>query len=324
MDLILANADGQQVKVIRYPVFDCDCNGNNKDFSLSIPVSEWDGSIAHGMRLFVPGEEYGGVIGQISTDTSIDTITVSGHTWRGMLADKIISPPDGTDYLTVSGDMQDIVRQLIGDRFSRMIVAETGASGIMVPSYQFKRYCTMLEGLNDLTKEYGARLDLRYDEMTDRMIIKAVQAHDYSHEIELSQDYDMQFTYDDVRNQPNHMIAGGKGELHERQILHLYADEDGTISTTQTFFGADEIEYFYDNTSSEEPEKDARKKFEELLKKSELQMSIDRIPDDARIGDVVGGRDYITGLSMKAPIGNIVLKINGDMITKDYKLEAEK
>lgn len=324
MDLILATAVGQQVKVIRYPVFDCDCNGNNKDFSLSVSVSEWDGSIQHGMRLFVPGEEYGGVIGQISTDTGLGMVTVSGHTWRGMLADKIISPPSGSDYLTASGDLQQVIRQLIGNQFSGAIVAADGLSGISVSNYQFKRYCTLLEGLNDLTKAYGARIDLRYDEMTDRMIVRGVKVRDYSYEIELSQDYAMQFTYDDVRNVPNHMIAGGKGELHERQILHLYADADGNISTTQTFYGVDEIVTFYDNTSTENLEADARKKFAELRSKTNQKMTIESIPDEVRIGDIVGGRDYITGLSMKAPITNIVLKIDGDTINKDYTLEASK
>lgn len=324
MDLILATAAGRQVKVIRYPVFDCDCNGNNKDFSLSIPVSDWDGPIRHGMRLFVPGEEYGGVIGQISTDTGLGMVTVSGHTWRGMLADKIISPPSGSDYLTASGDLQQVIRQLIGNQFSGAIVAADGLSGISVSNYQFKRYCTLLEGLNDLTKAYGARIDLRYDEMTDRMIVRGVKVRDYSYEIELSQDYAMQFTYDDVRNVPNHMIAGGKGELHERQILHLYADADGNISTTQTFYGVDEIVTFYDNTSTENLEADARKKFAELRSKTNQKMTIESIPDEVRIGDIVGGRDYITGLSMKAPITNIVLKIDGDTINKDYTLEASK
>ena len=322
MDLILATAGGRQVKVIRYPVFDCDCNGNNKDFSLSISVTKWDGSIRHGMRLFVPGEEYGGVIGQISTDTGLGMVTVSGHTWRGMLADKIISPPSGADYLTASGDLQQVIRQLIGNQFSGAIVAADALSGISVSNYQFKRYCTLLEGLNDLTKAYGARLDLSYDEMTDRMVVRGVKARDYSYEIELSQDYAMQFTYDDVRNVPNHMIAGGKGELHERQILHLYADANGNIGTTQTFYGVDEIVTFYDNTSTENLEADARKKFAELRSKTNQKMTIESIPDEVRIGDIVGGRDYITGLNMKAPIANIVLKINGDTINKDYTLEA--
>ena len=324
MDLILATAVGRQVKVIRYPVFDCDCNGNNKDFSLSVPVSDWDGSIRHGMRLFIPGEEYGGIIGQISTDTGLNMVTVSGHTWRGMLADKVICPPDGEDYLTVSGDLQAVLRQLIGDRFPGTIVAAEGLSGVPVNNYQFKRYCTLLEGLSDMTKACGARLDLRYDEMTDRMVVRGVKARDYSYEIELSQDYALNFTFDDVRNQPNHMIAGGKGELHEREIIHLYADVKGLISTTQTIFGVDEIVTFYDNTSSENLEADARKKFAELRNKSSQKMTIESIPGEVRIGDIVGGRDYITGLTMKAPIANIVLKINGDMITKDYTLEESK
>lgn len=324
MDLILARADGEQVMVVQNPVFDCDCNGNNKDFSLSVPVSEWDGSIGYGMRLFVPNEEYGGVVGEITTDTQLGVITVSGHTWRGMLADKVISPPAGEDYMIVSGDLQMVMAQLIEDRFSGAIVVAAPSQTVVIPEYQFKRYCTLLDGLNAMLKSVGYRLDLRYNEMQDRMVVSAVPVHDYSYEIELSQDYDLQFTYDDVRNKPNHLIIGGKGELHERQILHLYTDANGNISTTQTFFGVDEIEQFWENTSSDELEKDGRQHFEEIKSGAKLSMDINSIPDTAKIGDLVGGRDYITGLSMKAPIGNVVLQINGDIITKNYTLEVDK
>lgn len=324
MDLILAKANGEQVRVIRYPVLDCDCNGNNKDFSLSIPASEWDGSITYGMRLFVPGEEYGGIVGEITTETELSAITVSGHTWRGLLSYKVIEPPAGEDHMIVSGDVSDILRILIGDNFSGAIVAGAGQLGITVSNYKFKRYCTLLDGLNDMLSSVGCRLDLRYDEMTDRLIVSAVRVVDFSPDIELSQDYALQFKYDEIRNKPNHLIIGGKGELHEREILHLYTDPNGNIGKTQYYFGIDEVVEFWDNTSSEELEKDGRKHFREIMNSSKLTMDIDSIPDTARIGDIVGGRDYITGKSMKAPIENVILQINGDIITKSYKLEAEK
>lgn len=323
MDLILASPQRKELGVIRYPVFDCDCNGQ-RNFSLSVPVSEWDGSITFGSRIFVPGEEYGGIVGQITTDTDLALVTVSGYTWRGLLAQKVISPAQGEDYVTVSGDANAILSDLIDQRFSNQLVANSETSGITISSYQYKRYCTLLDGLNDMLADAGARLSLVYDDETARVIVSAVPAVDYSPDIELSQDYDLQFTYDDIRNRPNHLIVGGKGELAARQILHLYADRNGNIGKTQRLFGLDEIEVFWENTSTDQLEKEARKHFEEIKNAAKLSMDINSIPDSARIGDIVGGRDYITGQSMKAPIGNLVLQINGDTITKNYTLEEAK
>ena len=129
---------------------------------------------------------------------------------------------------------------------------------------------------------------------------------------------------DEPRDAHRAVAPRPQGELHERQILHLYTDANGNISTTQTFFGVDEIEQFWENTSSDELEKDGRQHFEEIKSGAKLSMDINSIPDTAKIGDLVGGRDYITGLSMKAPIGNVVLQINGDIITKNYTLEVDK
>lgn len=323
MDLILASPQRKELGVIRYPVFDCDCNGQ-RNFSLSVPVSEWDGSITFDSRIFVPGEEYGGIVGQITTDTDLALVTVSGYTWRGLLAQKVISPAQGEDYVTVSGDANAVLSDLIDQRFSNQLVATSDISGITIASYQFKRYCTLLDGLNDMLADAGAKLSLVYDDETAQVIVSAVPAVDYSPDIELSQDYDLQFTYDDIRNRPNHLIVGGKGELAARQILHLYADRNGNIGKTQRLFGLDEIEVFWENTSTDQLEKEARKHFEEIKNTAKLSMDINSIPDSARIGDIVGGRDYITGQSMKAPIGNIVLQINGDTITKNYTLEEAK
>lgn len=320
MDLILASPQRKELGVIRYPVFDCDCNGQ-RNFSLSVPVSKWDGSITYGSRIFVPGEEYGGIVGQITTDTDLALVTASGYTWRGFLAQKVISPFEGDDYRTVGGNASMILSELIDQRFSNQIVADSSLSEVNIISYQFKRYCTLLDGLNDMLRTVGARISLKYDDELAKVTVAAVPTVDYSAEIELSQDYDLQFTYDDVRNRPNHLIVGGKGELAEREILHLYTDRNGKISNTQSLFGLDEIEVFWENTSTDQLEKDARKHFEEIKNCAKMSMDINSIPDAARIGDIVGGRDHITGQSMRAPIGNIILQINGDTITKKYTLE---
>lgn len=322
MDLILADNYGKEIKILRYPVMDCDCNGQ-RNFSLSVPVSEWDGSIGFGSRLFVPGEEYGGIVGQITTDTELGLVTASGYTWRGLLAQKVIQPSDGQAYLTVNGSITDIMINdlFISYRFGDVIVPRLEIYDAEIGSYQFKRYCTLLDGLNDMLSLVSSRIDLHYDADAGVMALTAAPIVDYSPEIELSQNYELQFTYDDVRNRPNHLIVGGKGELTDREILHLYLDGNGRVGRNQYYFGLEEIEAFWENTSTDQLEKDSIKHFNEIKNTTKLSMDIDSVPETARIGDLVGGRDYITGQSMKAPIGNIVLQINGDTITKNYTLE---
>lgn len=323
MDLILAKPNGDEVGMIRYPVFDCDCNGQ-RTFSLSVPVSEWDGSITFGSRLFVPGEEYGGIVGEITTDTELGLVTASGHTWRGLLAKKIISPAEGQDYLTVSGTTGEIMlnKLAIAYRFGSVLQPVITEDDAYIDRYQFKRYCTMLDGLNDMLATINQRIDLSYgDEVVN---LSAINVKDFSPDIEMSQDYELQFTYDDIRNAPNHLIVGGKGELKNREIQHFYVDRNGNVGRAQYYYGIDEIEEFWENTSSDELAKDSIKHLKEIKNSSKLTMDIESIPDTARIGDIVGGRDYITGQSMKAPISNIILQIKGDIVTKQYKLEEQK
>lgn len=41
------------------------------------------------------------------------------------------------------------------------------------------------------------------------------------------------------------------------------------------------------------------------------------------IGDIVGGRDYLTGMYMAKPVENIIYEIINDTELKTYKLEGE-
>ena len=44
---------------------------------------------------------------------------------------------------------------------------------------------------------------------------------------------------------------------------------------------------------------------------------------DVAIGDVIGGRDYLTGMTMKKSVGNIVYSVTNGVISKEYKLEGD-
>ncbi len=328
MVIQLTNPEGRQVKELQDCSLDMELNDGERDFEVTVSAEDYDNSMDYGCRIFVADTECGGILGKIVSNTSENTITWQGYTWRGMLANKVIVPPDGQDYYTVSGELNAILRDLIEPRFSGVFIVPDADTGVTVENWQFERFCTLLDGIDKLLKSVGYRIDIRYNEGDPNGVgwveVQAVPIVDYTSEIELSQDSRLNFRATDKRNGVNHLIIGGKGELQERNIIHLYVQEDGSIGKTQCYTGIDEVEYFYENTSTDsaEVENTGIDKLRELMNCKTFDMDIESLGIDVAIGDIVGGRDHITGISMGVPVGNIVLTVTDGKVRKEYKLEG--
>lgn len=52
-------------------------------------------------------------------------------------------------------------------------------------------------------------------------------------------------------------------------------------------------------------------------------MTMKKIEGTMDIGDIVGGRDYLTGVSMKKPIGRKIWTVSDGKEKIEYKLEGE-
>ena len=130
---------------------------------------------------------------------------------------------------------------------------------------------------------------------------------------------------EDKRNGVNHLIVTGKGELQDRNVFHLYVWPDGSFKKTQYYTGLDEIAQVYENTSTEtdELESQSAKKLQDLCSKKTFGMDIAKLGIDVDIGDVVGGRDYLTGMYSSKPIENIIYSITNRIESKEYELEGE-
>ena len=129
----------------------------------------------------------------------------------------------------------------------------------------------------------------------------------------------------DKRDGVNHLIVAGKGELQDRNVLHLYVQEDGSIGTQQYYTGLQEIAEIYENTSTETDElwSKSAERLQELMNKKTFRMDVAKLGLDIGIGDIVGGRDYLTGLYMAKPVENIVYELTNDVESRTYKLEGE-
>ena len=304
-----------------------DANGD-KAFSIKIARCYWTEEMTFGNMAYIPDTEFGGIIGEVLTSTTLDYVELKGLTWRGRLQYKVIEPPSGSDYKTVSGELNQVMKTLIEPEFDGLFKVSTANTGVSVKNYQFDRYCTLLGGLTKMLKSVGYRLQIRLVKEQGNpcyILVEAVKIMDYSSRIELSQDSQLNFTMDDKRNGVNHLIVTGKGELQERNVLHLYVQIDGSIGKTQYYKGLDEISAVYENTSTEtaELEKSATEKLQDLMNKMTFQMDVAKLGIKVEIGDIVGGRDYLTGMYMSKPVKNIIYEITNGEETITYKLEGE-
>ena len=325
--VILANSDLRELGAVKDANLTVDLNGN-RNFSLQIARSYWRPELTFSSLIYILGTEYGGIIGEVLTDTTLDYVELKGLSWRGRLAKKIIEPPAGSDYKTVSGELHTVMKELIEPEFDGLFVVSQEDTGITVENYQFDRYCTLLDGLNKMLKSKWHRLQLSFRREQNEpgyLYIEAVPITDFSNQIELSRDCQLNYTMDDKRDGVNHLIVTGKGELQDRNILHLYVQENGEIGTEQYYTGLQEVAEVYENTSTETDElmSAAEDQLQSLMGKKTFRMDVAKLGLDVGIGDIVGGRDYLTGMYMAKPVENIVYEITNDVESKTYKLEGE-
>ena len=326
--LILAGKDGKEIKSLLNVGVDIDLNGT-RDFEVSVHRNAWDADFEYGGLIFQPGTEIGGRIGRMYTDTALDYIKVCGLTWRGMLNGKVIEPPSGQDYRIVSGELNSILKSLIEPEFDGLFVVPSASTGVSVNNYQFERYTDMLSGIEKLLKSQGYKIQITYVEESRELgyvLIESVPIVDYSSEIELSQDSGLDFQLNDIRNGYNHMIVAGKGELADRNVIHLYAWPDGSIQKTQYYTGIEERCYVYENTSTEteEVEEKAREEFVQIMNRQEFGMNTSALNLDVNIGDIIGGRDYLTGVYMAKPVSNIIYTTDDQgNVSVEYQVEGE-
>lgn len=325
--VILANENLRELGAIKDANVTVDLNGD-RTFSVQIARSNWRPELTFSSLIYIMGTEYGGIIGEVLTDTTLDYVELKGLTWRGRLAKKIIQPPTGSDYKTVSGELHTVMKSLIEPEFDGLFVVSQEDTGVTVSNYQFDRYCTLLDGLTKMLKSKWYRLQLSFRREQGEpgyLYIEAVPIVDYSNRIELSRDCQLNYTMDDKRDGVNHLIVAGKGELQDRNVLHLYVQEDGSIGTQQYYIGLQEIAEVYENTSTEtdELQSKAEERIRELMNKKTFKMDVAALGIDVNIGDIVGGRDYLTGMYMAKPVENIVYELTNDVESRTYKLEGE-
>ncbi|WP_411329283.1 hypothetical protein [Blautia hansenii] len=325
MEFLVCNAEKMEVGLLSEHVsIDLDI-GDTNDAEI---ITE-KGHLDYGMYLICPGTEYGVLLEEKNSWTNDEEETWKGNTFRGFLKQLIICPPPGYDYLTVSGDAHEVLRQVLGNAFDGMFTIPKESSGITLNG-SFDRYTDALTGFEKLLDVKGARLNIEIKQGGPNepffVVLSAVPKSNLSTEIEYSQDSQVAIHFSESRRGINHLICLGKGELKDRQVVHLYAQKDGSIVQDKPYYtGLKERTAVYDYKDVESVEeliKGGKERLKELMDYRKMEMDVQDL--EAQIGDTIAGRDYDTGFYLQKPIVGKIVRIEDGEFSVEYKVEGEE
>lgn len=317
VELIVTDASHVDQASLEGFTLDAAWGADENDFELTV-----DRLIDAGSYVYFDGGECGGVVDSLkdSLKDGRSTLTYGGRTWHGMLANKILEPDRGKDYLTVSGTASTVIGSLISrvglDGVFDAVDSPT-AGAQTIKSYQFDRYVDAYSGLRKMCAASGLKLRLAY--ASGKVRVWAEPAAHYGDSIDSDLiDFDATRTW----RKPNHLIGLGKGDLAARVVVHWYADAKGNVSQSQSLKGVDEITQVYDYSNAETAElnQKTREKLQELQSEGDVKVTVrDGTEIEMDVGDTVAARDQITGITVQATVTKKITKTKNGSTSIDYE-----
>lgn len=292
MLIVYADSSMEDVQALRPVSMEFAFGSDENDFQVVMP-KEAPRLDAHGY-IYVDGTEYGGMVDNVAHDEETDQMAYTGATWHGLLEGKVICPPNGSDYRSVSGTVNAAISSVLKAVGLDSVMKAADTSGVSV-SYRFNRYTDAYSGLRAMLATVGRTLAITCSGGTVEVSSAPTRTLDARASTE-------------VYGTPvNHLICLGKGELSSRTVIHLYADAKGNVGTTQTLKGALERTDVYDYSNAEADE--LRQKGIERLSGYQVFRKADLLDLEGvelHVDDVLAAYDSVTGVSTSEPVTKVI------------------
>lgn len=339
MDLIYMNSEMVDQGVLQDFEMDLAFGVNENNFECKIPSNRH--CCDAGYYLYIEGTEYGGSIDSIEVISATGEVIYYGRTWHGIIGSKVIMPlmsgeastsdvtikdvdSNGVSYvdryLVISGDANRCIQFVVNRLGLSSLFRASAAISKGISNFRFDRFTDGYSGLVKMLKSAGLRLAVEYSDGI--VVLSAVPQYNYATDEEFDPELvDMQLKK--RINTVNHLVCLGSGEMENRLVIHLFADENGNISQTQTQFGLDEYAAVYDWSSAESDEElltEGTEHLASLWLPDEMVIKMDDSSDFYHVGDMVGATDNITGLSATSTIRKKIVTIRDGLISISYEV----
>ena len=284
--------------------------GVENTWSLDVPLPT---PVSEGCLVYVDGTEFCGVVDDYETVTGSGVATISGRTVQGVLATNVICPPEGSDRLSVSGDANECIAAVLENvGLGLPFQVAAGESGVRVDC-ELDRFVDAYAGIASMLDASGAKLVVEVSGA--RVTLGAAPRR-----VEVG--YDGETSRVRVRRSRavNHLVCLGSGELQEREVIHLYADEHGNVGTTQRIFGMAHMAavYDYNNADAAELRSEGEKKLSEMQSADAASID-DAVAGAWDVGDVVGARFGDDGAVVSETVKEKIARVSGRSVVVEYK-----
>ena len=237
-----------------------------------------------------------------------------------MLAAKILQPDANQDYLTVSGKLPDILKNLLKRIGLDTVFTVDSSDASILPNWMFQnpRYVDAYTGLRTLLASCGRRLDFKVS--GNKILLGIVPVQTITNTI----DSDLvDFKAETNRRAVNHLIGLGSQELKNRLVVNYFADATGVVSQTQTLVGADEVcaTYDYSNADLSTLQSETRKHLQELQTGGSVEVTLsDEVGDGLRVDDKIVAADQSSGVNVTAVVTKRIVKIDSGILTSTFEV----
>lgn len=320
-DVILADGKLTPHASVSQVTLDWACGTDENDFELTID-DVLAPNISQGWYFWLDGSDVGGRIvdRRVSVAGGMSTTTWIGQSWTGMLAAKILQPDANQDYLTVSGKLPDILKNLLKriGLDTVFTVDSSDASTLSNWMFQNPRYVDAYTGLRTLLASCGRRLDFKVS--GNKILLGIVPVQTVANTI----DSDLvDFKAETNRRAVNHLIGLGSQELKNRLVVNYFADATGVVSQTQTLVGADEVcaTYDYSNADLSTLQSETKKHLQELQTGGSVEVTLsDEVGDGLRVDDKIVAADQSSGVNVTAVVTKRIVKIDSGILTSTFEV----
>ena len=284
--------------------------GVENTWSLDVPLPT---PVSEGCLVYVDGTEFCGVVDDYETVTGSGVATISGRTVQGVLATNVICPPEGSDRFSVSGDANECIAAVLENvGLGLPFQAAAGESGVRVDC-ELDRFVDAYAGIASMLDASSAKLVVEVSGA--RVTLGAAPRR-----VEVG--YDGETSRVRVRRSRavNHLVCLGSGELQEREVIHLYADEHGNVGTTQRIFGMAHMAavYDYNNADAAELRSEGEKKLSEMQSADAASID-DAVAGAWDVGDVVGARFGDDDAVVSEVVTEKIARVSGRSVVVEYK-----
>ena len=320
-DVILADGKLTPHASVSQVTLDWVCGTDENDFELTIDDPDAP-EIERGWYFWLDGSDVGGRIvdRRVSVAGGTSTTTWIGQSWTGMLAAKILQPDANQDYLTVSGKLPDILKNLLKriGLDTVFTVDSSDASTLSNWMFQNPRYVDAYTGLRTLLASCGRRLDFKAS--GNKILLGIVPVQTITNTI----DSDLvDFRAETNRRAVNHLIGLGSQELKNRLVVNYFADATGVVSQTQTLVGADEVcaTYDYSNADLSTLQSETKKHLQELQTGGSVEVTLsDEVGDGLHVDDKIVATDQASGVNVTAVVTKQIVKIDSGILTSTFEV----